>query len=220
VPNDSFEEKVEKKLWKNYFKKRSKENEEKLFLFYRRWVEYLYSRVIQKGSWRSGSKHSVPRYYEEFLPTAYLALVKAIRLFRKDGGASFQTYASKWIQNEVYNAWFPFFRHGRQGLKKFFFVGDLLDGQERFDKSYETYPEMNLVIEEVKERLEIALKAWGYSDEEWKMFYYQIFKDMSLKEIAEQTDYSIQKVSMTLAHIKKDIKDEFGDEYSGLLNHH
>ncbi len=204
--------KYEKHLWKNWFEKKTKDKECIIFDFYRPWAEQLYVGTLYK----SGNSS----YLEEFLPTVYLALVKAIRDFKVDGGASFKTFASKYIQIELYTDWKPFFKEGRQRPGTFNFVGDILSEENAYlrDKhSYVDNIEGRQIIKETVARLKMSIAGWGYTRKEWKIFYYRIFKFMPVKEIQKRIKLPEWKVMIILNHIKKDILDEFGNEYKELV---
>jgi len=204
--------KEEKKLWSKWFKSKDKEVEDQLFDFYRMWAEELYDKVLYRSTSDS--------YYEEFLPNIYTGLVKSIRSFRKDGGASFKTFATSVIRNELYAAWRPFFKDGRQRPGTFNFVGDILSNENfalRDRRVYYDNSEAKEIIKETVAKLKLYVVDWGYAKKEWKVFYYRVFKFMPIKEIQERVKLSEWKIMITLSHIKKDILDEFGDEYKELL---
>jgi len=207
--------KHEKKLWKLYFKNKTEQEEGDLFEFYRMWAEEVYSIFLNKYKAYDGYRY----YKAEFLPVAYIAIVKAIRKFKLDGGASFKTYASKYIRNELSNALYPFF-HGNRTLKQIKFVGDILSEADHplYNHRYhmENY-DRDIIIREVSQKLKSAIAGWGYSKKEWKIFYYRIFKFMPVKEIEKKLKLSEWKVMESLAHMRKDILDEFGEKYKELI---
>ncbi len=202
----------EKQLWKSWFKKKTKVKEHIIFDYYRPWAEQLYSQTIYRSRDES--------YLEEFMPTVYLALVKAIRDFKRNRGAAFKTFATKYIRVELFNAWRPFFKEGRQRPGTFNFIGDMLSDENvglRDLHSYTEVVERRLIIEETVEKLKKAIVNWGYTTKEWKIFYHKIFEFMSIKEIEKKTKLPEWKVMIVLNHIKKDILDEFGEEYKELV---
>lgn len=202
----------EKQLWKSWFKKKTDIKEHIIFDYYRPWAEQLYSQTIYRS--RDDS------YLEEFLPTVYLALVKAIRDFRRNRGAAFKTFATKYIRIELFNAWRPFFKEGRQRPGTFNFVGDMLSDENVVIRDLHSYTEVagrRLIIEETVERLQLAITSWGYTKKEWKIFYYRTFEFMPVKEIEKKTKFPEWKVMIILNHIKKDILSEFGEEYKQLI---
>jgi len=204
--------KLEKHLWKDWFEKKTSDKEDVIFRFYRQWAEQLYVGTLHKSSNNS--------YLEEFLPTVYLALVKAIRDFKIDGGASFKTFASKYIQIELYTAWKPFFKEGRQRPGTFNFVGDILSDENatiRDRHSFIDNIEGRQIIKETVKKLKASIIKWGYTRKEWKVFYYRIFKFMSVKDIQKKIKLPEWKVMIVLNHIKKDILDEYGNEYKELV---
>jgi len=83
--------------------------------------------------------------------------------------------------------------------------------------SYTEVVERRLIIEETVERLQKAITSWGYTKKEWKIFYHRTFEFMAVKEIEKKTKLPEWKVMIVLKHIKKDILDEFGEEYKELL---
>jgi len=208
---DKLFKKEEKRLWNEWFTKKVKDSEDVLFNFYRPWAEDFYSKVVYRSDGMS--------YYEEFLPDVYIGLVKAIRDF-KQNGAAFKTFASKCIRNEVINAWRPFFHKGKQRPGTFNFIGDILSDENfaiRDLHSYEANSEAKQIIRETASQLKAAIAGWGYTKREWKVFYYRVFRFMPIKDIRDKTKFSEWKVMITLAHIKKDILDEFGGEFKELL---
>jgi len=208
---DKLLKKKEKRLWDQWFKKKDKGMEDILFNFYRPWAEEFYSKVVHKSESTS--------YYEEFISDAYIGLVKAIRNFKLNG-ASFKTFASKCIHNEVIDARLPFFHRGKQRPGTFNFIGDILADENFLVRDLQSYTE-NLegkyIIRETASKLKVAIAGWGYTKREWKVFYYRVFRFMPIKEIQSKTKFSEWKVMITLAHIKKDILDEFGEEFKELL---
>lgn len=202
----------EKQLWKSWFKKKTGVKEHIIFDYYRPWAEQLYNQTIYRSRDES--------YLEEFLPTVYLALVKAIRDFKRNRGAAFKTFATKYIRIELFNAWRPFFKEGRQRPGTFNFVGDILSDENvalRDLHSYTEVVERRLIIEETVKKLQKAITSWRYTKQEWKIFYHRIFEFMPIKEIEKKMKISEWKIMIVLNHIKKDILDEFGEEYKELL---
>ena len=204
--------KYEKQLWKSWFEKKTKAKEHIIFDYYRPWAEQLYSQTIYRS--RDNS------YLEEFLPTVYLALVKSIRDFRRNRGAAFKTFATKYIRIELFNVWRPFFKEGRQRPGTFNFVGDLLSDENvviRDLHSYTDNVDAKSIIKDEINKLKSVITSWGYTKKEWKIFYYRTFEFMPVKEIQTKTKLPEWKVMIVLNHIKKDLLDEFGDEYKELL---
>lgn len=204
--------KEEKRLWALWFKKKTPELKEEIFHFYRRWAEELYDKVLYRSTSNS--------YYEEFLPNIYIGVWRSIDLFKKDGGASFKTFATTVIRNELYAAWRPFFKDGKQRPGTFNFVGDILCDENfalRDSRVYYDNSEGREIIKETVAKLKSCIVDWGYTKKEWKVFYYRIFKFMPIKEIKDRVKFTEWKVMITLSHIKKDILDEFGDEFKELL---
>ncbi|HEC65202.1 MAG TPA: hypothetical protein ENI23_07910 [bacterium] len=83
--------------------------------------------------------------------------------------------------------------------------------------SYTDNVDTKSIIKDEIEKLKLAITNWGYTKKEWKIFYYRTFEFMPVKEIQIKTKLPEWKVMIVLNHIKKDILDEFGDEYKELL---
>lgn len=212
---DKAFKKHERLLWKQWFKSKNEENETNIFLLYRPWAENFYRKFVYKGDSKSNDS-----YYEEFIPDVYIGLLKAIRDFKTNGGATFKTFASVCIRNTVYDALYPFFHDGKQRPGTFNFVGDMLSDENislRDSRSYNHDFDAKQIIKETVTKIKKAVVGWEYSKKEWKVFYYRFFKFMSLKDIQERVKLSEWKINLTISHIKKDVLDEFGDEFRELL---
>ena len=147
---------------------------------------------------------------EDLMQEAMIGLIKAIREFNPEEKASFHTYATSCIRNQIRSAIRAANRKKHQPLNEylsFYTDSEEIDGQtllQRFTSGREADPEQILIRKEEQKEQDERIRT-SLSPMERKVALYYL-EGMSYARIAEQLGKSERSVNNALTRIRRKLK--------------